>query len=77
MTPKQMEQFNRMRSALRVIAFYYETPEQLRRSAEKNYGLNEIEVISLSYRNIKLIAKSAVFGVREAKEKRSIARGKE
>ena len=66
MTPKQQEQFNRMRSALKRIANGYQTPEQLRRSAMREYAIVADEAIEYAYENIQQEAKRAVAGVREA-----------
>lgn len=65
MTPKQKEQFNRMRSTLKRIANGYQTPEQLRRSAERDICLIPEEAIEYAYENIQQEAKIAVKGVRE------------
>lgn len=67
MTPKQREQFNRMRAALKRIATGYQTPEQLRRSAMREYGIDGAEAIDYAYENIQQEAGRAVSGVREAK----------
>lgn len=67
MTPKQREQFNRMRATLKRIATGYQTPEQLRRGAEREYGISANEAIEYAYENIQQEAKRAVAGVREAK----------
>ena len=67
MTPKQREQFNRMRATLKRIATGYQTPEQLHRSAEHEYGIDSYEAIEYAYENIQQEAKRAVSGVREAK----------
>ena len=66
MTPKQREQFNYMRSALKTIATSYQTPEQLRRSAERDIGIRPDEAIEYAYENIQQLARDAVKGVREA-----------
>ena len=66
MTPKQKDQFNRMRSTLKRIASDYQTPEQLRRKSEKQYGLSADEAIEFAYENIQQEAKNAVAGVRKA-----------
>ena len=66
MTPKQKEQFNRMRAALKRISSAYQTPKQLRRNSEKQYGLNADEAIEYVYENIQQEARNAVAGVREA-----------
>lgn len=64
MTPKQKEQFNLMRETLKKIASGYQTPDQLRRDSEKEYGLEFEEAIEYAYENIQCEAKSAVKGVR-------------
>ncbi len=66
MTPKQQEQFNNMRATLKRIATGYKTPEQLRRGAEREYGIAADEAIEYAYENIQQEAKNAVKGVREA-----------
>ena len=66
MTPKQKEQFNRMRATLKRIAIGYQTPDQLRRGAEREYGIAADEAIEYAYENIQQEAKRAVAGVREA-----------
>ena len=65
MSPKQREQFNRMRYTLKRIATEYQTPEQLRRNAEREYGIDAGEAIEYAYENIQQEAKRAVAGVRE------------
>lgn len=67
MTPKQQEQFNRMRSVLKRISTGYSTPDQLRRHAEREYGIDADEAIMYAYENIQQEAKLAVAGVREVK----------
>jgi hypothetical protein len=64
MTPRQVEQFNRMRAALETIAKKYQTVGQLRRSADTYCGLNFEEVLIGAYENIKGTAADAVRGVR-------------
>ena len=66
MTPKQKEQFNRMRATLKRIANGYQTPEQLRRNAEREYGLDVSEAMEYAYENIQQEAKRAGLGVRDA-----------
>ena len=66
MTPKQKEQFNRMRSALKRIATGYETPAQIRRGSKSHYGLDAAEELEMAYKNIQHEAKRAVAVVREA-----------
>ncbi len=64
MKPKQIEQFNRMRAALIRIAKEYQTPDQLRRNAERDYGLDAGEAIEMAYENIQSEARAAVCGTR-------------
>lgn len=63
MTPKQIEQFNAMRATLKRIASY-QTPDQLQRNAECDYGLDASEVIVHAYENMQEEAKNAVKGIR-------------
>jgi hypothetical protein len=67
MSPKEKEQFNRMRLALLRINKAYETPSQLRKSANKTFGLGYEEVLEMAYENVKNEASSAVKGIKEAK----------
>ena len=55
-----------MRATLKRIATGYQTPEQLRRGAEREYGLDASEAIEYAYENMQQEAKNAVKGVREA-----------
>lgn len=66
MTPKQQEQFNRMRATLKLIATGYQTPDQLRRGSEREYGIAADEAIEYAYENMQQEARNAVKGVREA-----------
>lgn len=62
MTPKQKEQFNRMRTVLRRIANDYMTSAQIER--DKNAGLDYVEYLECAYENIQAEAKQACKGVR-------------
>ncbi|HEU4376267.1 MAG TPA: hypothetical protein VFS02_22430 [Telluria sp.] len=64
MTPKQREQFNRMRLALRCIAKEFQTTTQLRRSSGD--GLVYEERLEYAYENVQAIAKRAVARVPKA-----------
>lgn len=66
MTPKQKEQFNKMRAALKRIAHDYESPEDIEKHAEKKWGLPVDEAMRYAYDNVKAEAANAVRGVREA-----------
>lgn len=66
MTKAQREQFNRMRFALKMIAGY-QTPDQLRRDCEKDYGLEYHDALEMAYENLLEDARTAVKGVRECR----------
>lgn len=68
-TAKQVQQFNKMRTALLTISKDYQTPAQLRKGSENQYGLDYGEAIEMSYENIQATAKGAVKGIREIKLK--------
>lgn len=63
MTPKQKEQFNRMRATLKRIATSYMTPAQIQR--DKEAGLDYEEYLEYAYENMQAEAKAACKGVRE------------
>lgn len=63
MTNTQKQQFNRMRNALRRIAYDYQTAEELRKN-EGQYGLDFDEEIEMSYDNMQNDAKNAVKNIR-------------
>lgn len=64
MTKTQQRQFLIMHEALRRIAKEYQTPDQLRKSCEKQYGLSYNESITMAYENLQAEAKQAIKGVR-------------
>lgn len=64
MTYKQKIQFNVMRATLLSLAKDYQTPNQLRKSAAKSYGLYYEEALEMSYENMQAAAKTAVAGVK-------------
>ena len=57
----------RLYDALKRIT-RYQTPDQLRRSSEKAYGLPAEEAIEYAYDNVRLEAASAIKGVRIRRE---------
>ena len=63
MTPKQKEQFNRMRTVLRRIGRGYMTSKQIRKDAP-NSGLDFEEYLEMSYENLQTEAANAVRGVK-------------
>ena len=66
MTNNQKNQFNQMRTALPNI-MNYQSPTQLQKNAEKEYGLSGTEAIEMAYDNIKTEASLAVKGIKEIK----------
>ena len=73
MTKKQIEQFNRMRATLIKISKGYQTPAQLLRDSEKDYGLGYADALEMAYENIQGEAAFAVRSVREIKPKETNA----
>lgn len=63
-TEKQKMQYNSMYSTLKRIAKGYQTPDKLRKRADKQYGLDFEEALEMSYENIQEEAKKAVKGVK-------------
>jgi len=61
---KRTEREQRMYDALRRIAKEFQTPSQLQRSSEKQYGLEYAEALEYAYENIQQIAGNAIKGVR-------------
>ena len=64
MTDKQRVQFNQMLEALRTISKGYQRPDQLRRNAGKDYGLDYEETLEMAYENIQQLAKRASYRVK-------------
>lgn len=58
-----------MRAALIRIYKNYQTPDQLRRNAERDFGCSYDEAIEMAYENLQSEAKGAVRGVRTKKSK--------
>jgi hypothetical protein len=76
MTEKQRQQFNRMRHTLKKIYKYYQTPDQLRRNSEKDYGLGFQESLEMAYENLQSEAQYAVKGIKELKAPKPNGPGK-
>lgn len=55
-------------NALKRIASY-QSPERMRRAAEREYGLQAEEAIEMAYENVLAEAKRAIKGKRVPKEK--------
>ena len=64
MTPKQKTNFNRMLGTLKTIAKGYQTPDQLRKNSERDFGCDFDEAIEMSYENIQQAAKVCIRGIR-------------
>ena len=66
-TKKQAQQFNSMKATLNRIAKEYQTPTQLQRQSQSDYGLEYSEAMEMAYENIQSEAKFAVRGVKSLK----------
>lgn len=64
MTPTQAKQFNTMLAALKVMTNGYQTTSQLRKNAEKQYGLDYEEVLEMAYENMQGVARQACKGIK-------------
>lgn len=53
---------------LKHIARNYQTPDQLRRNSEKEYGLDAEEAIEYAYENVIFDAQRAIKGKRRPKQ---------
>ena len=53
---------------LKHIARNYQSPEQLRRNAEKQYGIDAEEAIEYAYENIMWDARKAIKGKKRPKQ---------
>lgn len=62
MTLNERQNYNQMLEALKKIAAF-DTPEQLERNSEGEYGLEYEEALELAYGNIRQIAISATGGI--------------
>lgn len=63
----------RLYDALKRIASY-DSPEKLRRSAWRDYGLDAAVAIEYAYENVRAEAKAAIRGMRRPKAKDAEAR---
>lgn len=64
MSDKQKQQFNSMLYALKTIAKDYSTPKQLRKSSEKDFGIDYEEALEMAYENIQILAQKVTKGVK-------------
>lgn len=58
------DQQRRMYDALKRIARGYQTPDQLRRNSERQYGLDYAEALEFAYENMQQDARTAIRGLR-------------
>jgi len=58
------DQQRRMYDALKRIARGYQTPDQLRRNSERQYGLDYAEALEFAYENMQQDARNAIRGLR-------------
>lgn len=63
MTEKELERMRKLYDALKRIA-RYQSPDQLRRGSERQYGLSANEAIEYAYENVLFEAKAATMGMR-------------
>lgn len=70
-----MDRISRMYEALRRISRDYQSPDQLRRSAEKSWGLPYEEALEMAYENIQNEARMAIKGMRKPKQERAATEG--
>ncbi|MGJ1352369.1 hypothetical protein ACR79P_08380 [Sphingobacterium spiritivorum] len=66
-TQKQALQYNLMLNALKTISKSFQTPVQIRKNSEKDYGLDFVDALEMSYENIQVLAKSASKNVKAIK----------
>lgn len=68
MSKKEKQHFNKMLITLRRISKGYMTPNQLLRNSKKQYGLDYVDALELSYENIKSDASNCIKNIREIKK---------
>ena len=61
------EKEQKLLTALKRISLY-DSPEKLRRRAEKDYGLTPHEAIEMAYENVLAEAKEALRGMRQPRK---------
>ena len=60
----KLEQQQRMYDTLKRIAREYQTPDQLRRNSERDFGCDYEDALEMAYENLQQEAESAIKGVR-------------
>lgn len=63
-TETQALRFNQMLQTLKRISKDYQTPDQLRRNSEKQYGLEYGEALEMAYENVQEEARNASIGLK-------------
>ena len=63
MTLKEKENYNKMLSILKRIGKDYQTPDQLRKNSEKDFGLEYEEALEMAYENIQEESKFCIKGL--------------
>lgn len=63
-TENQALRFNQMLQTLKRISKDYQTPDQLRRNSEKQYGLEYEEALEMAYENVQEEARNASIGLK-------------
>lgn len=63
---KKNELLVRLYKALKKISQGYQTPVQLRKNSEKQYGIGYEESLEMAYENLQAEAKEAIKGIRVA-----------
>jgi hypothetical protein len=71
-----MDNETRYYDALRRIAKEYMTTEQIRRTADSEYGLTYLEALEMSYENMKGCAADAIFRKRRPRKHVTVDDGK-
>lgn len=65
-TERQKQQFNQMLESLKRIKTY-QSPSQLRKDSEKDWGLDYEEALEMSYENIQAEASYSCKGIKPIK----------
>lgn len=73
MTDKRVEREQRMFDTLKEISKGYMTPKQMRRNAEKSYGIDYEEMLEYAYENIQQLAALAIKGMRRPAQRATAA----
>lgn len=72
MATLSIEAQQKLYDALKKIAREFQSPDQLRRNAERDYGLSVSEALEMAYENIQTLAADTIRGVRRPKQKMTL-----